>query len=325
MAGATDALFAVVGDEKQSGATRAAALVTLDKIKDSRVEEAVKVASSSPSAALRLAALPIAARLSPAVAGPVLANLIQHGDLAEQKAALRALRNLNHPSADTILAQQLRLLADGKVALALQLELVTAAAARSDPTVKDLLAQREKKLAASADPLEPFRVAVAGGDKVRGKRIFDTQPVMACIRCHRAGEAGGDAGPDLADIGARYTRDYLLESIVKPNAKIAPGFDTIVLTLKAGGVAAGVVARETAEMISLRTPDNKIVEVKKADIAKREGAPSSMPDIYTTLLSKTQLRDVVEYLAGLKDKPARLDDTKPRALRGLPPPVKATE
>ncbi|HUR57207.1 MAG TPA: HEAT repeat domain-containing protein [Opitutaceae bacterium] len=324
-AGATDALFTMVRDEKQSGETRAAALATLDKIKDKRVGEAVTIASASQSSALRLAALPIAARLSPAAAAPVLSNLIKHGDIAEQKAAFRALRNLNHPTADTLLTEQLRQLADGKIALAVQLELVTAAQGRSDPTVKQLLAEREKKLAASADPLEPFRMAVAGGDKVRGKRVFDTQPTLACVRCHRAGAEGGDAGPDLADIGARYTRDYLLESIVKPNAKIAPGFDTIVLTLKAGGTVAGVVASETPDTIALRNTDNKVVTVKKSDILKREGAPSSMPEIYATILTKTQLRDVVEYLASLKEKPARIDDNKPRALRGLPPAVKATE
>jgi putative heme-binding domain-containing protein len=148
---------------------------------------------------------------------------------------------------------------------------------------------------------------------------------MPCIRCHRAGADGGDAGPNLADVGAKYNREYLLESVVKPNAKIAPGFDTIVVTLKSGGVAAGIVASETADTLALRNTDNKLVEVKKSDIAKREGAPSGMPEIYGAILTKTQLRDVVEYIASLKDQPSRLDEDKPRALRGLPPPPKATE
>ncbi len=140
---------------------------------------------------------------------------------------------------------------------------------------------------------------------------------MACIRCHRAGGDGGDAGPNLAEIGAKQTRAYLLESIVKPNAKIAPGFDTIVVTLKHGTVAAGIVARETTDTLALRNTDNKLVEMAKADIAKRESAPSGMPEIYQTLLTKTQLRDVVEFLASLKTKEQRLEGNKPRALRGV--------
>jgi quinoprotein glucose dehydrogenase len=324
-AGATDALFAAVRNEQLAGTTRAAALGTLDKIKDKRLAEAVKIASESTSSTLRLAALPIAARLSPEAAAPVLANLIAKGDVEEQKAAFRSLGILRHPSADKLLMEQLQQLAAGKVAPAVQLDLLNAASHRSDPAIKDFLAKRDALLAANTDPLAPFRVALAGGDKTRGERIFRNQPTLACIRCHRAGADGGDAGPNLAGVGAKYPREYLLESVVKPNAHIAPGFDTIVLTLKSGGAAAGIVASETTDTIKLRNTDNKLVEVKKNDIAKREGAPSGMPEIYGTILTKTQLRDVVEFLANLKEPAGRAEDAKPRALRGLPPPTKLTE
>ena len=325
IAGATDALFAAVSDGQLPGATRAAALNSLDKIKDKRLPEALKIASASSSSILRLAALPISARLSPDAAAPILSNLVTKGTVEEQKAAFRALGRLRHPTADTLLKQQLALLNEGKVAPAVQLELITAAGSRSDPAIKDLLAKREAAITASADPLAQYRVALAGGDRTRGERIFRNQPTLACIRCHRAGADGGDAGPNLADVGAKYTREYLLEAVVKPNAHIAPGFDTIVVTLKSGGAAAGIVASETADVLTLRNTDNKLVEVKKSDIAKREGAPSGMPEIYGTILTKTQLRDVVEYMATLKDQPPRLDENKPRALRGLPPPPRVSE
>ncbi|MEO6244823.1 MAG: hypothetical protein ABIQ12_05250, partial [Opitutaceae bacterium] len=116
-----------------------------------------------------------------------------------------------------------------------------------------------------------------------------------------------------------------LESIIKPNAKIAPGFDTIVVTLKNGESAAGIVGRETPTTLTLRNVENKIVDVTKAEIAKREGAPSGMPEIYGTILTKTQIRDVVEYMASLKEAGQPLDENKPRALRGLPPMAKASE
>ncbi|MES2697734.1 MAG: c-type cytochrome [Verrucomicrobiota bacterium] len=173
-------------------------------------------------------------------------------------------------------------------------------------------------IAASTDPLAPYRETLAGGDRTRGERLFRNHPVLACLRCHRAGGDGGDAGPNLADIGAKYPREYLLEAIIKPNATIAAGFDTIILTLNDGTSAAGIVAQETPTTISLRNTDNKLVEVTKANIAKRESAPSGMPEIYGTILTKRELRDVMEYIASLKEKPATLDAAKPRALRGLP-------
>jgi hypothetical protein len=75
----------------------------------------------------------------------------------------------------------------------------------------------------------------------------------------------------------------------------------------------------------LRNTENKLVEVKKSDITKREGAPSGMPEIYGTVLTRRELRDVVEYMASLKEKPPTLDANLPRALRGFPPPLKTTE
>ncbi len=323
IAGATDALFAAVRNGELAGETRASALGALDKIKDKRLAEAVKVASESSSSTLRLAALPISARLSPDAAAPVLANLVAKGSAEEQRAAFRALANSRHASAAPLIEQQLKLLDQGKVAPAVQLDLVTAAGRRNEPAIKDLLAKREAAITASSDPLAPYKVALAGGDKLRGERIFRNQPTLACIRCHRAGADGGDAGPNLADVGAKYTREHLLEAIVKPNAHIAPGFDTIVVTLKNGEAAAGIVASETPDTLTLRNTENKEVTVKKSDIAKREGAPSGMPEIYGAILTKTQLRDMVEYMASLKEKPATLDANLPRALRGLPPPVKA--
>ncbi|MEO6244444.1 MAG: HEAT repeat domain-containing protein, partial [Opitutaceae bacterium] len=312
--GATDALFAAVANQELPADTRVAALGALDKIKDKRLAEAVKLAGDSSSSALRLAALPIASRLSPETAAPVLANLVAHGTPDEQKTAFRALGFLRQPSAATLLATQLQALADGKVAPAVQLDLLNAAGRRNEPAIKQLLAQRDAALAANPDPLAPFRVALEGGVASRGEQIFRNEPTLACIRCHRAGGDGGDAGPNLAGIGAKQSREYLLESIIKPNAKIAPGFDTIVVTLKNGESAAGIVARETPTTLTLRNVENKIVAVTKADIAKREGAPSGMPEIYGTILTKTQIRDVVEFLASLTDAGQPLDENKPRAL-----------
>lgn len=326
IAGATDALFAAVQNEQLSGATRASALGALDKIKDARLAEAVKLASASSSAPLRLAALPIAARLSPDAAAPVISNLIAKGTLEEKKAAFRSLMRLRHPMADTVLIEQLQLLETGKVAPALQLDVLTAAGSRENPKIKELLAKREAAIAADPHPLAPYRVSLAGGDRTRGERLFRNHPVLACIRCHRAGGEGGDAGPNLADIGARYNREYLLEAIVKPNATIAAGFDTIVVTTKSGGVVAGVVAKETADTLSLRNTDNQLIDVNKSDIVKRESAPSGMPEIYGSILTKSELRDVMEYMVSLKAQSTDATTAeKPRALRGLPPPPRSAE
>jgi len=91
----------------------------------------------------------------------------------------------------------------------------------------------------------------------------------------------------------------------------------VVVTLRSGGTAAGIVAEETGHQLTLRNPENQLVKVAKADIARRDGAPSGMPEVYATLLSPAELRDVVEYLASLRGE-SRPATNLPRALRGPP-------
>ena len=128
------------------------------------------------------------------------------------------------------------------------------------------------------------------------------------------------AGPELSSIGSSKTREQLLEAVVKPNATIAEGFDTVVLTTKSGEVHVGTLASEDAAALTLRLTDDTRVRVTRADIARRDSAPSSMPEIYGAVLSKAELRDVIEFLSSLRAEPAAADQAPelPRALRARP-------
>jgi quinoprotein glucose dehydrogenase len=329
IASAGDLLFTVLKDEQQSATTRAQALATLAVFKHPRLAEAVRLAGESQVPALRLAALPITAELSPETAAPVISKLGAEGNVAEKKVAFEALGALHHPDADATLAAQLRQLLAGQVAPEVQLELVEAAAKRDDSAVKKLLGDYNEQLEKSGDSLAPYRVALKGGNTEKGRKLFNEHPVLACIRCHKVGDDGGDAGPNLASVGATYPREYLLESIVKPNAKIAPGFQNVVVTLKTGAVQAGMVTAEDEISLTLKLADNSTTKLAKAELLKRESGPSSMPEIFGQILTKAELRDLVEYLAGLgvNTRSAQAGPTSaalparvlpPRALRDLP-------
>jgi len=62
------------------------------------------------------------------------------------------------------------------------------------------------------------------GDPRRGREIFHTHPVAACSRCHVVGGEGGAVGPALDGIAGRKSKDYILESLVDPQAALAEGF-----------------------------------------------------------------------------------------------------
>jgi quinoprotein glucose dehydrogenase len=111
---------------------------------------------------------------------------------------------------------------------------------------------------------------------------------------------GGEVGPDLTGIGAKQSREYLVESIALPNKQIAPGFDSTIVTMKSGATYAGVVKSETAEAIEINSPEDGLVKLKKADIQTRERGPSAMPEELRQILTKQEMRHLVEYLATLK-------------------------
>lgn len=68
-------------------------------------------------------------------------------------------------------------------------------------------------------------VKVAAGDPRRGEDLFFNSPVAACASCHTVGGKGGAIGPILDGIAVRGTKEYILESLMDPNAKLAKGFE----------------------------------------------------------------------------------------------------
>ena len=73
-------------------------------------------------------------------------------------------------------------------------------------------------------------VTVAAGDPKRGEELFFTSPTAACVSCHTVGGKGGAIGPILDGIAVRATKEYILESLMEPNAKLAKGFENLTIS-----------------------------------------------------------------------------------------------
>ncbi len=49
------------------------------------------------------------------------------------------------------------------------------------------------------------------------------------MRCHSYDDMGGNAGPRLNGVASRITRPQILEALIKPSARLAPGFGVVTL------------------------------------------------------------------------------------------------
>ncbi len=158
-----------------------------------------------------------------------------------------------------------------------------------------------------ASPAPPAREQFARfalsnqGDPVRGRGIFHDPGGPGCIKCHRAGGSdGGDLGPDLSSVGAKYDRTQIVESILFPSRQISEGFRQTVLRIRSGDVVAGVLRGEDPRTLILFDRDARRFQVRKEDVLDRkESDLSLMPDGLEAALSLQDFSDLCAYLRSL--------------------------
>lgn len=267
---------------------------------DSRINEAVALALKDADASVRKEAVRIQAELQPGDAVAQIKAALEAGSLGEKQSAFATLGSVsNSPAADELLLQWMDRLLAKQVPAELHVDLMEAAAKRAMPPFQERIRQFENARPPN-DDLRAYRECLTGGDAEDGRKIFVEKAEVYCIRCHKAGGEGGEVGPDLAGIASRKTRDYILESIVYPNMHLAEGYETVVVTLKNEIAYAGTVKRETESELELNSLEDGLVKIKKPDIKARERGLSGMPEEIRQVLSKRDLRDLVEFLSTLK-------------------------
>ncbi len=142
------------------------------------------------------------------------------------------------------------------------------------------------------------RASAAPGNAENGRLLFRQQ---SCINCHTFANGQQPKGPHLVDIGKRYKRAELIESIVQPSKKIAQGFDTWAIAMEDGKVFTGFVVLESAETVTLRDATGVSRELLQDQIEDRvKQEISMMPAGVVGNLSPEQLADLIAYLESLR-------------------------
>jgi len=182
-------------------------------------------------------------------------------------------------------------------------------------------------------------VAEIAGDAAEGKKLF----AKHCAVCHSHGGTGATVGPDLTGMFVHPKRD-VLGNIIDPSRDVEGNFRSYSVIAN-GKVYAGLFAGESRTTITMVDSSGKRHVIQRSDVDEVfSNDKSLMPDGFEKQLSRTNLANVLEFLAtpqryvplslarvatassakplfeGQADGPDRLvlPDWKPRIVGGVP-------
>ncbi len=291
-------LLGIIADERQAAALRVRAVEALRDAEEAMVDEAMAAALASASVEVRIAARILLVDRNPRQAAGPLVETAESDEMTitERQAAIRMLAGLRGRQPRRALRAWLDRVETGDCPPALVLDVLEAAEASRDETMAERAAAFRQKLVGD-DALAPFAMCLDGGNVAEGELVYRNKEAVSCRRCHSLKPNELLVGPSLSDVGAKRTRAELLESIVKPNAKITEGFQTTKLLLDTGVIVSGIMRRQDDAHMVLIDPDGKEQTVELAEIEERLEGLSAMPEDLVTHLTPRELRDLVEFLA----------------------------
>ena len=160
------------------------------------------------------------------------------------------------------------------------------------------VASQGRKIA-QLDALVVATAALKGRGNVKnGQRLFTQQ---GCVACHAVDLAAEQRGPYLGAAGAKFPRDYLIDSILQPDKVVAQGFQTVVFTMRNGPDQMGFVTGEADGLITLRNIAGQVAKVRRADVKAEKRLPQSMmPAGLVAGLTVEEFTALIEYMATLR-------------------------
>ncbi len=149
-----------------------------------------------------------------------------------------------------------------------------------------------------------------GGDPAAGEQVY-RRAALQCVACHAIGTAGGLVGPNLISLGSASQLDYILESLIEPSAKLKEGYSTLTILTDDGRVTSGIAIGRDEETLQLRLADGAEVTLRTDTIEEESPGKSLMPAGLLDSLTKSELVDLVAFLAALGRDPNYTVSTEP--------------
>ena len=282
-----------------SAEVKIASLHALVVLEGDHKNQAIEQALSDQDKNVRVAGLDLLSTLD--IPKDLMVNLIndviEKRTTEEKQAAVLTLGAIPLEYAQAPLEALLSQLEAGTLAPEIELELSEAIEASGSQALSARYEQHYAGLS-SDSLLASYEGSLYGGDAELGGRVFFRNQAAQCIRCHAYDDMGGVAGPRLNGIANKISRRELLESMIDPGKRLAPGFGIVTLELDNGKTLSGILSGETDSRLTLKIGNQPDTVLLKTDVVNRTNAPSSMPDM-KQLMTRREIRDVVSFLATL--------------------------
>jgi putative heme-binding domain-containing protein len=149
----------------------------------------------------------------------------------------------------------------------------------------------------TVEEAEPLIANLVGRDLVKGKAMY---AASLCQSCHTMQGAGGAIGPDLSQLGTRFSAKDILVATLDPNATISDQYHATVLELKDGGSLVGKITDEDGENYFLSQNPFAPADIKKVPkntVSRKKNSDVSimMPGLVNRL-NEEELKDLMAYL-----------------------------
>jgi putative heme-binding domain-containing protein len=131
--------------------------------------------------------------------------------------------------------------------------------------------------------------------------LSPTGSLAACLACHFVNGTGRDFGPDLSKVGARLTKEQLLESLLHPSKHISEGYAAYTAELSDGTVQMGFAVKQTKEETVLKLATGQSITLRAADLKSLKPLPASlMPEGLLQSLTAAEVADLLAFLRSLQ-------------------------
>jgi len=157
--------------------------------------------------------------------------------------------------------------------------------------------------------LDSAEAVMAGGLNARnfqqGRAMFTA---TLCGSCHRLGGEGGDIGPDLSQLGTRFSTRDILESIIEPSKQVSDQYAATYFYMNDGTSILGRLNNQDKDKYYINQnpfAPEQVREILKKDVSRTSisDAPSIMLPGLINGLNPEELKDLIAYLVsgGNKD------------------------